>query len=62
MSLRQKQKQKKSIVGKENWYLTENRLSINEMLCSANINNNTCHKCVKYFWILNLNVLVNEKI
>ena len=38
---------KKKNIGKENLYLTENRLSWNEMCCAADNHNYICHTCAK---------------
>ena len=40
-------------LGKENLYLTENRLSRNEMWCATDIHNNMCHICAKGFLVSN---------
>ena len=44
---------KKCKIGKGNLYLSENRISRNEMLCAADNHNNMCHICAKEFLDLN---------
>ena len=53
---------KKRKIGKGNLYLTENRLSWNEMCCAADIHNYMCHTCAKEFLDSNLNLAVIDKI
>ena len=48
--------------GKGNLYLTENRFSINELLCTANNHNYVCHICAKGILDSNLNEAVIDKI
>ena len=40
---------KKRKIGKENLYLTENRLSWNETCCASDNHNYMCHTCAKEF-------------
>ena len=40
---------KKHKIGKENLYLTENRLSWNVMCCASDNHNYMCHTCAKEF-------------
>ena len=42
-------------IGKGNLYLTENKLSWNEMCCAADNHNYKCHTCAKEFLNLNFN-------
>ena len=45
---------KKCKIGKENLYLTENRLGKNKMRCMADNHNYMCHICAKRFLELDL--------
>ena len=49
-------------IGKGNLYLTENRLSWNEMCCASDNHNYMCHTCAKEFWNSNFNEAVIDKI
>ena len=49
-----KQNKQTRKIGKGNLYLTENRLSRNEMWCASDNDNNMCHICAKNFWIQTL--------
>ena len=49
---------KKKKLGRGNLYLTENRLSWNEMYCAADNHNYMCHTCAKEFLDLNFNQAV----
>ena len=53
---------KKSKIGKGNFYLTENRLSGNEMWSAADNHNYTCHMYAKGFLDSNLTLVVIDKI
>ena len=53
---------KKPKIGKGNLYLTENRLSRNEMLCSSDNHNNMRHICAKELLDSNFNETVIDKI
>ena len=53
---------KKRKIGKGNLYLTENRISWNEMCCAADNYNYMCHPCAKEFWDSNFNKAVIDKI
>ena len=55
-------KVKKRIIGKGNLYLTENRLSLNEMCCAADNRNYMCHTCAKEILDSNFNEAVIDKI
>ena len=46
---------KKRKIGKGNLYLTENRLSRNEMWCAADDYNNMCYICAKELLDSNFN-------
>ena len=46
---------KKLKIGKGKLYLTENRLSWNEMCCAADNHNYICHTCAKEFLDSNFN-------
>ena len=48
--------------GKGNLYLTENRLSRNEMWCASDNHNNMCHTCAKELLDSNFNEAVIDKI
>ena len=53
---------KKRKIGKGNLYLTENRLSWNEMCCASNNHNYICHTCAKEFLNSTFNLAVIDKI
>ena len=53
---------KKRKIGKENLYLTENRLSKTEMRCATDNHNNMCHTCAKGLLNSNFNQAVIYKI
>ena len=53
---------KKLKIGKGNLYLTENRLSGNEMYCAADNHKNMCHICAKELLDSNFNQSVIYKI
>ena len=49
-------------IGKGNLYLTENRLSWNEMCCASDNHNYMCHTCAKEFLNSSFNKAVINKI
>ena len=49
-------------IGKGNLYLTENRLSWNEMCYASDNHNYMCHTCAQEFWNSNFNEAVIDKI
>ena len=53
---------KKRKIGKGNMYLTENRLSWNEIWCSSHNNNYMCHTCAKEVLNSSFNLAVIDKI
>ena len=53
---------KKCKIGKGNLYLTENRLSWNEMCCASDNHNYMCHTCAKEFLNSSFNSAVIDKI
>ena len=53
---------KKCKIGKENLYLTENRLGRNEIWCAEYYHSYVCHICAKGFLDLNFNEAVIDKI
>ena len=53
---------KKRKIGKGNLYLTENRLSWNEMCCASDNCNYMCHTCAKEFLNSGFNSAVIDKI
>ena len=53
---------KKRKIGKGNLYLTENRLSWNEMCCASDNHNYMCHTCEKEFLNSSFNQAVIDKI
>ena len=55
-------KVKKRKIGKGNLYLSENRLSWNEMCCAADNHNYMCHTCAKEVLDSNFNEAVVDKI
>ena len=53
---------KKRKIGKGNLYLTENRLSWNELCCASDNRNYMCHTCAKEFSNSSFNKVVIDKI
>ena len=53
---------KKRKIGKENPFLTDNRLSINNLWCATDNHNDTSHTCAKGVLDSNFNQAVVKKI